>query len=65
MNGTTTTTTALVPLRVVRSKVIEAESVPSLEGALNNWFREAGDRRVFLSAFQMATLSIMILYADG
>jgi hypothetical protein len=51
-------------LRVVRAQVIEAETAAQLETALNKFFQE-GDRKTFLSAIQLASLSILILYAEG
>jgi hypothetical protein len=51
-------------LRMVRANVVEFESAAQLEQGLNNFFRQS-DRGVFLSAFQIASLSILILYAEG
>jgi hypothetical protein len=51
-------------LRMVRAKIWEYESAAALEEALNNFFQQ-GDRKTFLSAFQIAALSILILYAEG
>jgi hypothetical protein len=56
--------TRTVPLRVVRAKIIESDGPESLEGALNDWLRQGG-QRTFLNAFQVASFGIMVLYAEG
>jgi hypothetical protein len=51
-------------LRVVRAKVVEADTPAALEAALNAFFKGT-DRATFLQAYHLASLTVLVLYADG